>query len=284
LVTVQNETTSHLWTVTPDEPGSARQISTGRLDGLGGLAWAPNGRIYFEAPDSNTQDTQIWIAEADGTARRQITTEYLNGKPSLCGNGRNLLFQSFRAGTPHVWRSDPNGGGVRQLTDGEGEYGPSCSRDGSWMTYDSASRDPKTQGIWRMPVDGGAPLRIWDRPGWARIAPDGKSVLIGAQDGKVRIVPAGGGEPIRVFDSPSELPDTQEAVHWSADGAALLYLKTLGGVSNIWKRPVAGGEPKRVTAFTSERITWFDISHDGKSIALARGSTSSDVVLIRDLK
>ena len=43
LVTVQNETTSHLWVAAPSEPGSAREISTGRLDGLYHMAWAGNG-------------------------------------------------------------------------------------------------------------------------------------------------------------------------------------------------------------------------------------------------
>jgi Tol biopolymer transport system component len=135
-----------------------------------------------------------------------------------------------------------------------------------------------------MPIDGGAPVRIWHRPGWSGISPDGKSVLVGdAADAKVTIVPADGGEPIRSFDTVSELGGSG-AVHWSADGAALLYVKTIGGVSNIWRRPLDGGEPKQVTAFTSQRITSFAVSRDGKRLALARGTTSSDVVLIRDLK
>jgi hypothetical protein len=44
----------------------------------------------------------------------------------------------------------------------------------------------------------------------------------------------------------------------------------------LWKR--------KLTAFTSERITAFAVSRDRKRLALARGTTSSDVVLIRDLK
>jgi Tol biopolymer transport system component len=72
-------------------------------------------------------------------------------------------------------------------------------------------------------------------------------------------------------------------VHWSADGAALLYSKTIGGVSNVWRLPIDGGEPKQLTSFTSLRITSFALSRDGKRLALARGSTRSDVVLIRDL-
>jgi hypothetical protein len=39
-----------------------------------------------------------------------------------------------------------------------------------------------------------------------------------------------------------------------------------------------------VTSFTSDSITRFAVSRDGKRLALARGKTTSDVVLIRDLK
>jgi Tol biopolymer transport system component len=267
--------------VAPSDPGNAREISTGHLDGLFGVAWAVDGSLYFEAPDS-TEDTQIWTAAADGKGRRQITTGRLNGKPAPCGDGRHLVFLSYRAGTPHIWRSDPDGGNVRQLTDGEGEWNPACSPDGSWMTYSSPA--PKSQGVWRMPVEGGTPERIWDRSGWSRISPDGQSVLVGGDaQTKVTIIPAGGGPPIRSFDRASGLGNAG-AWHWSADGSALLYVKTAGGVSNIWQRPLDGGEPKQLTAFAAERITAFAVSRDGKRLALARGTTSSDVVLIRDLK
>ena len=134
-----------------------------------------------------------------------------------------------------------------------------------------------------MPIGGGAPVRIWDRPGFTRISPDGKSVLISDAEGKVGIIPASGGKPIRSFDWVSELGGSRR-LHWSADGTGLLYINTVGGVSNIWRRPLNGGEPRQLTAFTSQQITSFTPSRDGKRLALARGTTSSDVVLIRDLK
>jgi len=39
-----------------------------------------------------------------------------------------------------------------------------------------------------------------------------------------------------------------------------------------------------LTAFKSEKVFGFGWSHNGKQRALSRGSVSSDVVLIRDLK
>ncbi len=282
MVTVQNETKSHLWVVAPSDAESAREVSTGRSDGLNFMAWAGNGNVLFEAPDTSGA-TQVWVTAADGTGRRQITTESWNGQPSACGDDRHLVFVSFRGGLPHIWRSDLEGGNVRQLTNGEGEAGPSCSPDGAWLIY--ASLDSKSGGVWKMPINGGTPVRIWDRGGGSRISPDGKSVLVGeflSGEAQVMIIPASGGQPIKTFDDVSSL--VGRLVHWSADGTALLYVKTIGGVSNIWRRPLDGGQPKQVTSFTSQRITCFDVSRDGKRLALARGTTRSDVVLIKELK
>jgi Tol biopolymer transport system component len=155
------------------------------------------------------------------------------------------------------------------------------------MTYTVWLPDPKKRGVWRKPIDGGAPNRISERPGWSAISPDGKFVLVNevvGAEAKVIIIPAAGGPPIKSFDPASELGDPPGAVQWSQGGDALLYVKTVAGVSNIWRRPLAGGQPKPVTSFTRDRITSFAVSPDGKRLALGRGKTSSDVVMIRDLR
>ena len=91
----------------------------------------------------------------------------------------------------------------------------------------------------------------------------------------VAVMPSGGGQPIQYLDI------LAQRVHWTADGKALLYTKSDQDVWNIWMQPVAEGPPKQVTQFTSDRIFAFDVSADGKRLALARGVINNDVVLIR---
>jgi hypothetical protein len=64
------------------------------------------------------------------------------------------------------------------------------------------------------------------------------------------------------------------------DGRAITYIVQKGGFTNIVAQPIGGGAPKQLTHYNSGRIFWFDIARDGQ-LALARGSQSSDVVLIR---
>jgi hypothetical protein len=52
----------------------------------------------------------------------------------------------------------------------------------------------------------------------------------------------------------------------------------------LWLQPLDGAKGKQITNFTSEHIFDFHWSVDGKQLALVRGHTDADVVLIRDMK
>jgi Tol biopolymer transport system component len=71
---------------------------------------------------------------------------------------------------------------------------------------------------------------------------------------------------------------------WPPDSKTIDYLLTRGGVTNLWRQPLTGGEPKQITNFTSGLIFSFCWSRDGKQLALARGSLSSDIVLISNFR
>jgi Tol biopolymer transport system component len=247
------------------------------------MTWTSDGKIIYSSPD-NTQTTQLWITATDGSPPQQLTVAGpLNASPAVCGDGR-LIFQSFRAGS-HIWRSNLDGSAARQLTNGEGEFQSSCSPDGTWLTY--SATDASAVGVWRMPLDGGKPVRIWEHYGLPKISPDGKWVLIRddqTMPPKSIIIAASGGQPIKTLEPDPELG---LPLIWTADSRGLLYVKTIRGVSNVWKRSLDGHETKQLTNFDSDQIdTIFGgvaLSKDGKTLAVARGSTTTDIVLIKDL-
>jgi hypothetical protein len=60
-------------------------------------------------------------------------------------------------------------------------------------------------------------------------------------------------------------------------------------VANLWSQSADGGKPVQITNFSSEFISSefisnFALSPDGKRIALSRGHSTADVVLIKDFK
>ena len=57
-----------------------------------------------------------------------------------------------------------------------------------------------------------------------------------------------------------------------------------GGVGNLWLQSIDGAGQKQITNFTSDLISNFAISRDGKRLAISRGNTTLDVVLIKDFR
>jgi len=74
-------------------------------------------------------------------------------------------------------------------------------------------------------------------------------------------------------------------LNFSPDGKAIAYSIRENGVDNLWVQPLSGSSGRRqITAFGSEQILSFRWSPDGRSLAILRGHSESDVVLLRESK
>jgi len=226
----------------------------------------------------------VWLADEAGMNPRQLTSDPLTDvQPAVSPDNRSIVFLSDRKGVPHLWSMDMDGGSLRQLTDGTGELFPAYSPDGQAIVY----QDFASGTLWKIPAQGGKANQLTKKPsGWPSIAPDGKSIACAyrpdlSQPMKLAVIPMTGGAPTRIFDIP--LTAGLHA-HWSPDGRALTYVDAPKGVSNIWSLPLAGGPVKQLTHFDSGLIFDFAWSRDGKRLALARGRSDSDVVLIRKFR
>jgi Tol biopolymer transport system component len=80
------------------------------------------------------------------------------------------------------------------------------------------------------------------------------------------------------------MPGTGGFGRWSPDARGIDFPVTRSGVSNIWRQPLPNGPPKQLTHFPSDLIfsgTW---TGDGKTLILARGTVSADIVLLKSGK
>lgn len=57
---------------------------------------------------------------------------------------------------------------------------------------------------------------------------------------------------------------------------------TENGIDNLWAQPLDGSPGHQLTHFTSELISDFHWSPDGKTLAVVREHDVSDVVLLRE--
>jgi eukaryotic-like serine/threonine-protein kinase len=248
------------------------------------FTWTLDGRLiddkenalHWMNPDSGATGT--FATDANSTS----------GGPSACPDGRYLVFDHSFVGKvrQNVWRADAGGGNLKQLSNGKLDGGPVCPPDGKWVYYVEYGAGH----LMRVPIDGGAAQKISDLPivNTFDISPDGSTLVFATVDH------AGGHElrlalvPTDVSEAPRRLKFERDPLtgmlRYTPDGKALVYCFRNNGVDNLWQQPLDGSPGKQITFFTSERILDFHWSIDGSKLAMVRGHTDSDVVLIRDAK
>jgi serine/threonine protein kinase len=209
------------------------------------------------------------------------------GDPAACADGRYLMVDlGFHGGTSdiNIWRLDLSSGSMKQLTNGKSDVHAVCSPDSRWVYYVERRDEGK---LARVSVDGGASQPVSDLPisdGLFDLSPDGKlaafSTLEHSEGHKDMLV------LVDTDSGKAKLLDFDHArfglVRFSQDGKAIVYPTRENGVDNLWLQPLDGSKGKQLTDFTAEHIYDFHWSFDGKQLAMVRGHTDSDVVLIRD--
>jgi Tol biopolymer transport system component len=68
------------------------------------------------------------------------------------------------------------------------------------------------------------------------------------------------------------------------DGRSVVYSEERDGIANLWSQAVEGGAPRQLTRFNSEKMYSFALSRDGRQFAISRGTSSSDIILIKDFR
>jgi Tol biopolymer transport system component len=287
LAVVQNDLLSNLCVLPRGQTSGSQQITSGRgkQEGFAGLTWLSNDHLAYSSLAGGSP--QVWAVDADGSHPKQITQAGDFGGISdvrACASGRYFLAVTAR---PGIWRFDADGNHAKQLTTFDQDFYPSCSPDGNWIVF-ASQRFGSAPTLWKVPVDGGEAEVLNDHPpGLPDVSPDGKWIATSdePETGKPRllIIPFQGGSPVKTLTVASATPaGDYRQVLWTRDGRELTYVDTRNGVSNLWSQPVDGGPARQLTDFKSGQIFRFAWSPDGKRAALACGSQTSDVVLLRD--
>jgi hypothetical protein len=185
--------------------------------------------------------------------------------------------------TINIWRLDLQSGTATVLTNGKVDQTPVCSPDNKYFVYTSLQKGK--QVLMEMPLAGGEAKQLNDKVvRFAAISPDGKQIaaltIFGAgvnSKPMVEIIPSQGGLPVKSF-APSRFIST--SFRYSADGQSLYYGITNKGVSNLIVQPIGTESASLVTNFNDLLIYGFDYDWKNKRLAVARGRSNDDVVLL----
>jgi Tol biopolymer transport system component/DNA-binding winged helix-turn-helix (wHTH) protein len=150
---------AEIWACDSDGANCAQLTS---LHGTAGTArWSPNDRyIAFEFHPN--EHAEIYVMEVPGGTPRLLPTNpgADNLAPSWSRDGEWIYFTSKRGGEPfQLWKVPAKGGSPIQITK-TGGLGAVESADGRFLYYSKFESD----GIWRMPLTGGAEALVLDQP------------------------------------------------------------------------------------------------------------------------
>ena len=229
----------------------------------------------------------VWIMEADGSDPHRLTVETGgDGNPVVSPDGTRVVFLSDRRGTMDLFTVNVDGSNANRLTDSGFAVDPEWTRDGKWIIYLGYGSEPGKVVLYKMPSEGGDGVRLREiNANGPRVSPDGKRLLHGAyyedeRKWKQDIISLETGEV-----EWSQYIEGASEHDWSPDGSAIIYSKHTDGVDNLWRQPLDGGDPEMITDFTErEGIISFRFSRDGKQIALSKGLTTSDIVLLKNFR
>jgi serine/threonine protein kinase/Tol biopolymer transport system component len=286
IVAVQRDPASEIWVGPANAPDSARQVSSGRGDGLLGVAWTFDNRIVYTGNHSENFD--LFIADADGGNPRQLTFgDRYHGYPAVCDRDRAVVFASDSSGTSHVWKLDLQKGVSTRLTNGAGEQAPACDAEGTWVFYLGNVANGSSY-IFKIPISGGAPVKVSDRIAimGPMVSVDGQHVAFQSSGKNEKIVAVNienGVESKSDLELAETFDPSVRLARWIPGERAVAFVDIRTGVPNLWKKqPMPGAPETQLTHFTSDMFWDFRYSPDGKHIAMARGSNKSDAVRFTD--
>jgi eukaryotic-like serine/threonine-protein kinase len=291
LATVQTKGTNKGYLL-PAEGSPSAKVEPLSLEvyDLHHLNWTAEGKLL------GTDGARLWTTELAGNAPVQLLADNnaVMGLPSACGSEYIVFTWGFHEGSnsTRIWRVNSDGSNPVRLTSGTRDFNPVCSPDQKWVYYD----DNNAGQIWRVAADGlSKPDRVpasSDFHGFIlgtemSVSADDKTLAYAVDLIDARTEESTEKVALLNLESPasprllSVNPHLSGGVQFTPDGAAVAYPIRENGVDNIWVQPLDGSPGHQITHFTTDQIDSFHWSADGKNLALIRGHSESDVVLLQ---
>jgi Tol biopolymer transport system component len=251
-------------------------------------------RIAATLRDAATGMDDIWIAGADGTSPRRLTSHpSSDNSPVWYADGASLAFRSNRTGVYNLHTVDLETGRERRLLESSVDDQPTdVSPGGDLLLFNRWSMDTR-QDVWALPIAGGTPFAVLATEfveGHATFSPDGAWIAYesnesGANQVYVRRYPIDG-PGARISPNGGHKP------RWTSGGRTIVYVRDDNRFEAV-DLAVEGGtftasKPRElfITRPGIDEVGGFDIDPGGRRILApapgSRGTPEPSITFIRN--
>jgi len=278
IVSVKADYNWTMWRLTVGGSFPPAQILTGSGE-ISGIVWTARDKIVYAAMAQDRLN--LSRIDPDGSNQVQLTVNSGdNYTPAASPDGKFIVFLSTRGGGFDIYRlNTETGNDIKQLTASDGNAYPSVSADNQWVAYDHVE-DVGGRGIWRVPLEGGEPVKLTDGYRMPVYSPDNSLFVarspLTSGPGDVAIFSTNGGSPLKRLNIP--VMEWQK-VYW-LDSHTLSFIKIVKGISNIWSYDINTDQMKQLTNFDSEQIFSYAWSPDHRQLVCQRGVKLGNVTII----
>jgi Tol biopolymer transport system component len=244
----------------------------------GGVRYSPDGTQVLYTPTKGS----VLIRAADGRTRTMVPQLADVGRLEWAPDGRTLIVAGARSvGERGIYRVDVESGSASLLLAGTRPYAHALSPDGRTLYYGPGDEPLVTLIARDLRSGRERTLRSRERTILQlKVSRDGRMLAVGTL-WSVEILDLNSGDTLRRTNVPqgSQLGGGD----WSPDGRSFFATVSHGDVhprSELWRIPVAGGEPVRHPLVAPARGGW--MRADGREFSMMRTDQRAQVWAIEN--
>lgn len=295
LLAIQSTYENSLWVLPSGDEFKIQKVPTGEQEVQSWMGWTADNRILFVT--STSRETNLRAVYPDGSKPATLYSDTIGlPKPivllkktskgvhdyrlilppaQISRDRQTFYFYSIKDSGSNIWKVDLQSGS-RQSIYHKAIIGMALSADGERLYITNYKELLKVRN------DGKEIDTIFAEPDYdyleLSLSPDGNRLACSRGNEKLEqyetaIVDVKTGKVLQTLPVSS-------AVKWTSDGRGVCFIDGTNGVPNLWMQSLAGGKPKQITHFPSDKIMDFAWSTDGHYLAVVRQSNPSDLYLL----
>lgn len=252
--------------------------------------WSPDGtRLTFVVYEGDS-DRDIYVMNADGTGRMNLTGALdqqgpsNENEPAWSPDGTKIAFVAEWKTISDIYIVNAEGSGLRKVYDGRGlATSPTWAPDGTRIAFSAETEQGGDLAIYTVGMDGTGLKQLTasgsfaEFPAWS---PDDDQIAYISDQGGTKSVfvtnTAGTSQPAGVATVPLDSPDCCLGPPlWSPDGTKLAFAALHDGNWDIYVAAADGSEVTHVTRQPGDE-TWPVWSPDGSKLAFAGSDIPAD--------